>query len=77
MISISANRDNINAIIFGLAMECPLDGGNPDDCKFYQLRKLSVKERWKYVRTMSLEEKFRAYHRHKECYNKKLKELIS
>jgi len=41
----SPSKRELEAKVFGLAMACPCDQGNPIDCPLYQIRKMSLRER--------------------------------
>jgi len=61
------------AMLMGLIIECPY-GGNPEDCPLYERRKLSMKQKIKWVKSLSDDELLKAYHVHCECLRKKAKD---
>ena len=44
------------AELFGLLVECPLHGGNPDHCLFRSLRSMDLAERYRWTKEIGVDE---------------------
>lgn len=62
---------DIRIFLCGLSFECPLDGGNPHDCRCHDLREMPVIERIHAIAHLSDDECRRMHDGHKECLKKK------
>ena len=62
--------DAITTQLYGLINECTL-GGNPPDCQFHELRKLSFSERISFINQISDSVKVDYYVKHKACFARK------
>lgn len=69
-IDIYNNLESIRAMLIGLIIECPL-GGNPKDCQLYERRKLSMKEKVKWVNSLSDDECWKISLTHCVCFQEK------
>lgn len=58
--------EQINALLTGIAFECPL-GGYPADCMIAELRELSIGERLDRLRALTPDEKRHLYREHLLC----------
>lgn len=67
-------EETLRAQIFGLTMECPTMG-NPKDCQLYEIRVLSIEERYTWVESLTFDRCNELYKKHKECFSKLKKEL--
>ncbi|MCE0499422.1 MAG: hypothetical protein LV481_15890 [Methylacidiphilales bacterium] len=57
--------------VFGLSVACPFDQGNPCVCPLHEIRKLSIEERYKWVRELSNESMLDILHNHQKCLGEK------
>jgi hypothetical protein len=57
--------------VFGLAVACPFDQGNPQPCPLHELRKKSLKERYEWLRALSEEEVRNILSFHQKCLAEK------
>jgi hypothetical protein len=53
--------------LFGISIECPFDGSNPDGCPLCAIRKLSLKERFEWVSRLTIEEATAIWAKHEKC----------
>jgi len=64
------NIAHIKAMLAGLIMECP-SGGNPNECQFYDRRKLPLQERIRWLDSILDDECLRIYKLHCDCLSQK------
>ncbi len=64
-------EEELTTLLIGLLVTCPVDGGNPEDCCLNDLRKRPMRERYGWVKALTLEEKRAAWRRHLECAEQK------
>lgn len=67
-------EENLRSQIFGLTMECPTMG-NPEECQLHEIRKLSIKDRFEWVESLTLDKCKELYDNHKECFYKRKQAL--
>ena len=53
--------------VFSLSVACPYHGGNPTTCQLCEIRKLSLKERHQWTRSIPDEEITRIIDIHERC----------
>lgn len=70
-----AQEINLDPVIFALAQECPLHGGNPKDCQLYEVRKKSTLEKLTFIASLSEQTKLEMIECHERCFLKKHAEL--
>jgi hypothetical protein len=59
--------------IFGLAVACPFDQGNPCGCPLHELRKKSLQERYRWLRDLSDDKLREILIFHRKCLDEKEK----
>jgi hypothetical protein len=57
--------------IFGLAVACPFDQGNPCNCPLHDLRKKGLRERYEWLQSLSEEALFDVLGFHQKWLEKK------
>ena len=57
--------------IFGLAVACPFDQGNPCNCPLHDLRKQGLKERYESLQELSGEDMLKILIFHQKCLEEK------
>ena len=67
----SSFRAPFRPLLSGLVSECPLDGGNPPGCVFYELRKMSVLERLSALADLTDEVRLEMFAQHNRCFMEK------
>lgn len=65
-------RHHLLEKVFGLAVACPFDQGNPCKCPLHELRKKSLRERYEWLRALSEEEVRDILIYHQKCMDDKL-----
>ncbi len=61
-----SNEKLLRSLLRGLIFECPM-GGNPENCQFHEIRKLTPARRLAWVQSLSAEECRITYAKHREC----------
>ena len=62
----------LEARVFGLAVACPCDQGNPIDCPLYEIRKMSLRQRHVWAHSQSEEDMRALLEHHEKCSAMKL-----
>ena len=57
--------------IFGLAVACPFDQGNPCNCPLHELRKKSLQERYRWLLDLSEADLRDILTNHRKCLDEK------
>jgi hypothetical protein len=68
---------NLDAVLFALSNECPLHGGNPNDCQLYKVRPHSLLERLTFIAALEKDEKVAMIKCHEDCFKKMHNELLN
>jgi hypothetical protein len=69
----SPRRQYLLEEIFGLAVACPFDQGNPCKCPLHELRKKSLRERYEWLHELSEESMKDILTFHEKCLDGKEK----
>jgi hypothetical protein len=71
MKEVSSQRQYLLNEIFGLAVACPFDQGNPCNCPLHELRKKTLRERHEWLQALSEEDISNILTFHKKCLGEK------
>jgi hypothetical protein len=57
----------VKAFLCGILFKCP-SSKKPEDCQFHEIRKLPLKQRIKWLNSLSQKKLLDIYTRHKKCF---------
>jgi hypothetical protein len=57
--------------ILGLILACPFDGTKPPDCQLCEIRQLSLRLRFEWVNSLTIEEAAGIWATHEKCLTRK------
>jgi len=63
--------------IVALSVSCPDSECNPEECPFHEVRKMSLRERYQWSKTLSEDEALRLVQHHIKCVEEKTGNTLS